>query len=362
MTTKSRLLFCLLIAAGLLMLGLRVAFSGSPPAAGKVLILENERTLEGDIERVGDQYRVRRSVGETWVPGDKVLQLCASLEEGYQFLRSRANLQDPDERLRLAQWCHLHGLGQQALDEVNAAVELRPDHAPTRRLLAHLQQLAANPSAAPAGTSPAPDKEAETPLPAIDINSESMCVFSTKVQPILMNACASCHASGRGGAFKLLRSFDANGPSRKILQQNAAAVLTQINLDRPQGSPLLTKAVTAHGTLAQAPLKGHQAPAYRVLEDWVRQTVESNPHLQGAHAAAPAGPPAAPVPPQFAQEQRPASEPAPAGTGAAPPQGTPVSTPQSATPAAPAASQAPAGPADPFDPIIFNRQMHPERK
>src|SRR5205823_13784667 len=113
-----------------------------PPATGQVLVLENERTLEGDIRRVGDQYRVRRTVGETWVPAERVQCLCATLEDAYAFLRGRANLQDPDEHLRLAGWCRQNGLRRQALAEVQAAVELRPGHEETRRLLAHLQQAA----------------------------------------------------------------------------------------------------------------------------------------------------------------------------------------------------------------------------
>jgi hypothetical protein len=69
-----------------------------PPAGnkGKVLILENERVLEGEIEKVGTQYLIRRAVGETWVPAERVLTMCQDREEGYQFLRSRSNLQDPD--------------------------------------------------------------------------------------------------------------------------------------------------------------------------------------------------------------------------------------------------------------------------
>src|SRR5262249_45351164 len=73
-----------------------------PPRKGRVLILENERTLTGDIEQVGEQFRVKRLVGETWVPGERVLRLCASLEDAHRFLQGRANLADPDERLRLA--------------------------------------------------------------------------------------------------------------------------------------------------------------------------------------------------------------------------------------------------------------------
>ena len=44
------------------------AFAQQPPATGHVLVLENERVLEGDIVRDGDQYRIRHRVGETTVP------------------------------------------------------------------------------------------------------------------------------------------------------------------------------------------------------------------------------------------------------------------------------------------------------
>src|SRR5438874_13492773 len=129
MPTKIRLALGLLAALAPVWLLLP---AGQPPAApttGKVLILDNERTLEGEIERVGEQYRIRRPVGELWVLAETTLRLCETREEAYAFLRARANLLDPDERLRLARWCQLQGLRRQALEEASAAVELRPSHA-----------------------------------------------------------------------------------------------------------------------------------------------------------------------------------------------------------------------------------------
>jgi hypothetical protein len=94
-----------------------------PAAAGHVLLLDNERFLEGDITREGERYRIRRALGETWVPAAKVMRLCASREDAYHFLRGRANLRDVDERLRLARWCHLHGLREQGLAEARAVLD-----------------------------------------------------------------------------------------------------------------------------------------------------------------------------------------------------------------------------------------------
>src|SRR5262245_36746419 len=84
-----------------------------------------------------------------------------------------------------------------------------------------------------------------------------------------MNACANCHATGRADVFKLARAFDAG--NRRSAQQNLTAVLGQVNLERPQSSPLLQKAASAHGGMAQPAFQGRQAAAYHTLEDWVRQ-------------------------------------------------------------------------------------------
>src|SRR5215470_1209685 len=140
MKTSIRLgLFALALAAPASI----VARAGDPAVSqskGTVLILDNERTLEGEIQRQGEQYHLRRSLGEVWIPRENVLRVCSSYAEAYEFLRTRSNLKDPDEHLRLAQWCQRHGLRKEALAEVSAAVELRPNHAESRRLLRNLQQ------------------------------------------------------------------------------------------------------------------------------------------------------------------------------------------------------------------------------
>ena len=78
----------------------------------EAVITGNER-----ITLVGDQYRVRRSGGETLVPANLVLRLFRDTEEAYQFLRGKTDLNDPDERLRLAKWCLDYHLRTQAEEE-----------------------------------------------------------------------------------------------------------------------------------------------------------------------------------------------------------------------------------------------------
>src|SRR5438552_6074327 len=176
MNTKMRLVLCVLATVAPAWVALRAAQPEAARTSGQVLVLDNERTLEGDIERVGEQYRIRRSVGELWIRAENTLRLCPTREEAYAFLRTRANLRDPDEHLRLARWCHQQGLHRQALEEATAAVELRPEHAESRRLLGNLQRAAAvNLSAQP--TKPA-EHEERTPNPqSPELSTEAMSLF-----------------------------------------------------------------------------------------------------------------------------------------------------------------------------------------
>jgi len=349
MTTPYRLLLCATAALAAAVAGAVAADRTAPPVTGHVLVLDNERTVEGDIEQVGDQYRVRRAIGETWLPAQKVLRLCTDMEAAYQFLRTRANLGDPDECLRLARWCHSHGLAAQALQNVAAAVKLDPNHAEARRLLAGLRRAVSAQPVASAAPAEVPQTAA-----APELNTEARAVFATKVEPILMNACAGCHTGSRGGSFRLTHNYEASSLNRVSMQQNLSAVLREVNLEQPQESKLLVKALTAHDPQArQAPLNSKtQIAAYHTLEDWVQTTVAANPHLrdQGALPSLTGAPKAA------------APTPSPKPVAAAP----------TAKPADPAGTKPAAGgfatvrpkparttPVDEFDPVLFNRQGKP---
>lgn len=353
MFTKIRFALC---ALALIVPGVTYSFAGAPlePRTGQILLLDNDRVLEGDIERIGDQYRIRRSIGETWMAADKVQCLCANVQEAYHFLRSRANMEDPDEHLRLAQWCQQRGLRMQAMAEAAAAVELRPDHAEGKRYLSGLQRLDAN---APAAPKTREDADPETgSVPAADFNAESLGMFVTRVQPVLMNACASCHNGNRGGSFRLTRAHEGD---RRATQQNLAAVLAQVNRDRPRESLLLARAVTVHGGDSdQPPIKNRQAPAYRILEDWMQWALRMPAHEAISPAPAAEHRVSEPV---FSKPAVPAAPPAPVQPPA--PQPAPVQPPEPAQAPAPDAQPPTAsGSADPFDPMIFNQQMHGERK
>ncbi len=326
------------------------------PTAGHVLILENGRTLEGDVQREGNQYRVRRSVGETWVSADRVVRLCGSLEEAYQHLKKQANLRDPDERMRLAQWCQQHDLYDLALVEITAAVELRPHNAEYRRLLENLQRTSAD-RGATKGSSPLDPRSTGVdprPSPPVDLTANSVSQFITKVQPVLMNTCANCHGPAHTGPFQLERVMNDGLVNRRATQYNLAHVLAQISPENMSASPFLTKAVTLHGEATQPPIKNREAQAFHRLEDWVKQTLENNPQLRerSEPASTYAEPKKDPKKIEDAEGQ-----PSPPLSLFSPVQKRPTDFASSPPPPPKATT-----PVDPYDPIIFNRQAHPEKQ
>jgi hypothetical protein len=349
-TALRSLSFLLLAAAGVLSLGA----APEAPAAGTFLVLRNGRTLEGDVERVGEQYRVRRDGGETWIAANLVLRLFRDTEEAYQFLRGRCDLNDAADRLRLAKWCLDNRLRELALEEATAAQQLRPKDPETQRFLERLRQPTPAAAPAPAPLTPAappPAATAELPNLPFDLTPEALGQFTRKVQPILLNACAACHAGDRGGSFKLAPASDIAALNRKVSQENLAAALAQIKLDRPLASPLLTRAVTVHGGGDRAPLAGRQAAAYRALEDWVNAALANSPHLQDRLAAPPP-----PAPPETKAAFADVKPDAPHAAEAPPAHDVPI------TPAAPPTTGVtpPENGDDAFDPSEFNRQAHPE--
>jgi hypothetical protein len=367
MKTIVNYLVCTTILAASGAICVRAAETPTSSSHGKVLILKNEYTFEGDIERFENRYRVRGKGGETWVPADRVQVVVDSLEDAYAYLRKRINLDDGDERLGLARWCFSNNLQAQGMAELQAAARLRPEHIETRRLLEYWQQTASKPSKSPESRSVKPTAETEQ-LPPLEVTNESLGVFVTRVQPILMNTCARCHATGKGGAFHLSQVYEDSIGNRRTMERNLTAVLRQVDLTHPESSMFLVKAVSDHAHTGQAPIRDRQSAPYRTLEQWVKLTVANNPHLRDRLLDQSATSAALPLETekqikngegsQWGAESRVAADKSSTPIAKPKPQ-TPMETARTATSASPSPLPLLA-PVDPYDPEIFNRRMHPE--
>ncbi len=100
-------------------------------------------------------------------------------------------------------------------------------------------------------------------------NGLALKAFPGKVQPVLTNLCANCHAKADyPGPFKLTPA--PNGYADPgAAEANLKATLTAVSRTDPSGSPLLEKMLAKHGNQREPAVHLATHPAYKNLELWV---------------------------------------------------------------------------------------------
>src|SRR3954452_24113398 len=134
MSAALRTLACLLLGG---------AFAAADtPASNRVVVLDNENLVEGEVSKVAGGYQVRRAVGDRTLPTGRVLAVVADRKEAFAVVAERANRRDADERLRLARWCAANGLNDEALAEARAAAKMRRGFDAAERYVRLLEAVA----------------------------------------------------------------------------------------------------------------------------------------------------------------------------------------------------------------------------
>jgi hypothetical protein len=259
------------------------------PTKGKVLLLKNGHAMEGDIEKVGTQMCIRRGRSQVWIAGDKSARLCADWNDAFAYVRSLVKQDDANDMVKLARWCHLHDLDDKALEQARIALTLQPMNADAKQIVTMLERMKKSPPARPVEPIAANTPDTSATEATVDLIAESSITFTTKIQPILMNTCASCHATGNGGKFHLDRVRD--NTQKAATQRNLAAVMAYIDLERPAISPLLTRAITPHGNAPAAAIRDRGSKPFQTMQQWIEMTVARNPQLKDYAAAKTGAPP-----------------------------------------------------------------------
>ena len=325
------------------------------PGIGSVVLLQNGKLVEGTVTEVAGKVIVRRGSIDQPFPKDDVQFIGKTKDECFKHLLGKLKVDDAAGRFKLARWCMYNGLREQALGEAKEVVKLQPNHGAAvemaRALEESLRLFNADGSskveapAAPKGNGPVLPKAVDSDP---EIVAEAALAFAPRVQPVLVNLCADCHAKpGYTGAFKMACG-SGHDVDPAIARANMKAAFQQIKKDDPAASPLLTKSLAAHGGMKQAAFAGRGVPAFRVLEAWVFIAAESK-----------AAPPVAPaIPPPDLKPALPARPP-PDMKPALPAVPPPVLPPppkfgEDARPALPSPTN-PGDSVDEFDPSAFNR-------
>ena len=336
-----------------------------------VLLNQDFAVLRGFVTEQPTRILIRQSNGEIRLPREAVACWAPEIAGLYQYRLEHRQAATLSEYLKLARWCIDNDYLVGAARELAAARRAAPndrgvlraiddyliaEHEASRkqrqsdRRDANSQseaiELASGDANAGSGVVHANANSSEqiTASPGVDSEQSSdswvdesaalhLEMFTGSIQPILNNRCATaaCHGSNAKNAFRFQNQLaGARVASPEMTRENLQAVADWIDFDHPNASPLLVRALQAHGDLDAPPLGPRNREAIARLRTWIYEVASASASaaLSEAKLAAQPGPDEVP------------------GRPGARSNSMPIRLPQID---------------DPFDPDIFNRRMHTGR-
>jgi len=245
-----------------------------------VVLLKNGETLDGRISRSGDYYLIISPTAEVQVRVREIEAICRDLEEVYAKKHGLVNTRSADSYLALAQWCidrQLYGYAARALTDAYKLDDLHPRiELLERRMKAAM--TSPTPVAAPAKPPEPKFNDVELDRAAKSVSAESLHEFTVRVQPLMMNYCATagCHGPRAASTFQLERIYLNERTDPRVVRTNLHAVLKQIDRAHPAKSPLLNVPITAHGGAKKPIFNAHNAEHYRVLAGWAGRVAQQS--------------------------------------------------------------------------------------
>jgi hypothetical protein len=301
--------------------------SDGPERAVILLSNGNFKIHEGTIVEEKDDYVLKHRSGTIRVPRRDVEEFFPTLEALYAYKADQIARRDPDEHMKLAQWCITQNLHAQAEEQLKAVLTFSPGN---RRALGMLQNLQAaaereqraddrvvrtgmEEAAAPRSEVSVIDRirsfSGPVTKPVIFDLTEGQAVrryqeFGQTIHPLLQNACAKCHDENSGRNFQVIRAqVNKDLRNELLVQTNLEAVLGLVDRNSPERSELLVNAIMPHGPDRKPVIADTNAPEYRALWAWVENlrvsgnaSAVSAPAPPGAAPAAPGTPAVAPAP------------------------------------------------------------------
>jgi hypothetical protein len=308
MSTKKPLLTIGLTALGLSSgtVAFRAADSGpsAPPGpsasaaasaapAPAVLLMSDGRVLQGFVSEDQDGYVLKQRGGQLHFRKEKMEKIFHSIGEVYQYKRDRLPDRDPDERMKLAQWCLTNHLTTEAKEQVQAVLAFSPKHLQAQRMMSFMEAADdrarfRDPAVRRAGAEvvegpvdpavhrAAPLEFAGVGLPTIFDLPTPLAVkraeeFNRNVHPILQMHCARCHNERYAGSFQLIQVRTKHDLTPTVFRANLEATLRLIDPESPARSELLSSALVPHGGgPSKRPIfGGPKDPSYQRISAWV---------------------------------------------------------------------------------------------
>lgn len=271
---------------------------------GPVVVLKNGTVLRGRGTNLGEKIAVELADGgEVKLPKGQVEVVADSLDDAYLQRREKLLPENVLSQINLAYWCLEQDMVEEAKVHLNAAKKVDPSHPGVTRLLRKIkEQTRLQDEELPEPvqeTAPEPnlkellkkrmEKARQHSAELGEVSPATKVRFNKDISPILRSACATskCHSHDSDSDFRLVRSSAHSENHSVMTKRNLKNVVSRLNIDAPDESPLLENAAKAHAPgMKGAPLE-ISSREFSVLMDWVITATDDLNHVGGAMAVAP---------------------------------------------------------------------------
>lgn len=216
----------------------------------RLLLLQNGRVVKGVLRKSSSGYIVNVTGGQLVLPFDQVRLEAADLEDAYRQQRDTMPDHTAAAHIELARWCVANNLPDPARKELREALRREPDSTLAKNMLERINDQLLTTNDVPAVVNRNGQfsllGDAKPGIPPETLGGlprEAAAEYVSKIQPLLVNRCATggCHGPGSGNSFELLRVKLGKSPPKSYSERNLAAVMERLDLERPLSSPLLLK-------------------------------------------------------------------------------------------------------------------------
>jgi hypothetical protein len=222
-----------------------------PVSAERVLLLQTGKVVKGVVQQTATGYTVNVAGGKLVLLSDQVRFNADNMEDAYHLQSSSLPERPVSAHIDLARWCHTNGLPDQACKELREVLRIEPDSKVARTMLERINDQLLATKELPSVAARSDGQVSLLGNPTLGIPTDTLgglprqaaLDFVSKVQPLLVNRCATvgCHGIGSGNSFELQRTRLGRTPVKSHSEQNLAAILERIDREQPHNSPLLAK-------------------------------------------------------------------------------------------------------------------------
>lgn len=277
----------------------------------RLMVLKNRRVIRGDIFFDDNGYLVRQQTGKLFIPYPQVLFLASSISDAHQKLRRSLPQRSIESSVKLVRWCLSNHLRTQAISELKEALLLEPSNVHLQRMLVRVEnhqhestggsssgsgsfsttRTTSRTTALPSKNKSRSSTSRTTDRPAQSLTSLSRrtsATFLGKVQPILINHCATagCHGTNSPTSFRLHRVRFGRAGQLKQIEQNLATILGHITPNDLRQSPLFVKSIGKHGQQKLPMFHGSRGrQQHQILREWIVTIAREMPRSSSVFSA-----------------------------------------------------------------------------